>query len=112
MADPMALVTIDFALDGRPTHRIAVARDCTAEAVEATDPTPHSFAWTGTHDGGAMSTGPSTGHYAGLVLALAEAKDQCEEYMKPIVQARKQGESAAASSVAKRPKLTAEGDEE
>ncbi len=112
MAGPAALVTIDFALDGRPTHRIAVARDSATDAPEAADTTPHSFAWTGTHDGGPMSTGPSTGHYANLVLALAEAKDQCEGYLKPIVQARKQGAAAAATSAAKRPKLAPEGEEE
>lgn len=112
MADPVAFVTIDFALEGQPVHRIEVTRERGAEAPEAADPTPHSFAWTGTHDGGAMSTGPSTGHYANLVIALSEAKDQCEGYMKPIVEARKHSEAAAAASSAKRSKLTAGDDEE
>jgi len=100
------MVAVEFALAGKPPFRVEVARDPAGPAPEPVEEGKHSFGWTARHDGGALEAGAGAGHYANLVLALEAAKDQCEAYMKPVIEARSalRPASGPAGAAAKRPK--------
>lgn len=81
------LVQVRIDLGGGVAHEISIRRSLTEPAAESVDDRPSSFAWTGRHDGGPLTVIPSPGHYPHLVVAIAEARDQLEAYMKTQVPA-------------------------
>ena len=70
----VALVTLEIEIGGASLAKTTVSRSTDASAVEVIDDSPFAFGYTGRHDRGMMPKISSTGHYALLLEAVADAK--------------------------------------
>lgn len=110
-------ISVTIASPGAEPVHVAVRRDLSAPSpAEAVYDTPFSYAYTGRHDGGALSAGRTDNMYGHVLDALLECKLEVDSHMKRLVAAEvglgssRPASDAAAHSGPKRKRARREGD--